>query len=43
VAHEFHRLIGNSRLEFIDKCCHAPMMERPEEFNKIVLPFLKAC
>lgn len=43
VAHEFHRLIGSSRLEFIDKCCHAPMMERPEEFNKIVLPFLKAC
>jgi pimeloyl-ACP methyl ester carboxylesterase len=26
VAHEFNRLIPNSTLKFIDKCCHAPMM-----------------
>ncbi len=41
VAHEFNRLIPNSELHFIDKCCHAPMMERPEEFNRILAPFLE--
>lgn len=40
VAKEFHRLIPNSELHFIDKCGHAPMMERPEEFNKILDGFL---
>ncbi len=40
VAHEFNRLIPNSELKFIDKCCHAPMMEHPEEFNRIVSEFL---
>lgn len=41
VAHEFNRLIKNSELHFIDKCCHAPMMEHPERFNKLVKDFLK--
>ena len=41
VAHEFNKLIPNSALKFIDKCCHAPMMERPEKFNKIVEGFLE--
>lgn len=41
VGHEFNRLIPNSQLFFIDKCCHAPMMEQPERFNKILLKFLK--
>ena len=40
VGHEFNRLIPNSELHFIDKCCHAPMMERPEPFNKILATFL---
>lgn len=40
VAHEFDRLIGNTTLRFIDKCCHAPMMEQPEEFNEILEEFL---
>ncbi|XOV92331.1 MAG: alpha/beta fold hydrolase [Bacteroidota bacterium] len=40
VAHEFNQLIPNSTLRFIDKCCHAPMMERPEEFNSLVEEFL---
>lgn len=40
VAHEFNRLIPNSELRFIDKCCHAPMMEHPEKFNEIVEDFL---
>ncbi len=40
VAHEFNRLIPNSELHFIDKCCHAPMMEQPEEFNRILDAYL---
>lgn len=40
VAEEFHRLIKNSELKFIDKCGHAPMMERPAEFNKMLEEFL---
>lgn len=40
VAHEFNRLIPNSELKFIDKCCHAPMMEHPDKFNKVVEHFL---
>jgi len=40
VAHEFNRLIPNSELRFIDKCCHAPMMEHPEKFNELVQEFL---
>ena len=40
VAHDFNRLIPNSKLQFIDQCCHAPMMEHPEKFNAIVGTFL---
>ena len=40
VGHEFNRLIPNSELRFIDKCCHAPMMEHPGKFNKLVEDFL---
>ncbi len=40
VGEEFKKLIPNSEPHFIDKCGHAPMMERPEEFNKILHPFL---
>ncbi|MEQ8304336.1 MAG: alpha/beta hydrolase [Cyclobacteriaceae bacterium] len=40
VAHEFNRLIPNSELRFIDKCCHAPMMEHPKKFNEVVEDFL---
>ncbi|MGZ3837608.1 MAG: alpha/beta fold hydrolase [Flavisolibacter sp.] len=41
VAREFNRLIPNSELHFIDHCGHAPMMERPTEFNIILDKFLK--
>jgi pimeloyl-ACP methyl ester carboxylesterase len=41
VGEEFHKLIPNSELYFIDKCGHAPMMETPEEFNKILHKFLR--
>ena len=40
VGKEFQRLIPNSELHFIDKCGHAPMMEVPEEFNRILEGFL---
>lgn len=40
VGHEFNKLIPNSELSFIDKCCHAPMMERSEEFNNILQKYL---
>jgi 2-hydroxy-6-oxonona-2,4-dienedioate hydrolase len=40
VAKEFNRLIPGSELHFIDHCGHAPMMEVPEEFNKILDGFL---
>ena len=30
VAHQFNKLIPKSKLAFIDKCCHAPMMETPK-------------
>lgn len=40
VGQEFNKLIPNSELHFIDKCGHAPMMEVPVEFNKILTTFL---
>ncbi len=40
VAEEFHKLIPNSELHWIDKCGHAPMMEVPGEFNKILQDYL---
>lgn len=41
VAHEFNELIQGSTLQFIDHCCHAPMMERPETFNAILGEWLE--
>jgi pimeloyl-ACP methyl ester carboxylesterase len=42
VAEDFHKLIPNSELAFIDQCGHAPMMEVPKEFNVILEKFLQA-
>ncbi len=41
VAEEFHKLLPNSELHWIDKCGHAPMMEHPKEFNKHLEQWLK--
>jgi pimeloyl-ACP methyl ester carboxylesterase len=41
VAEEFHRLLPNSDLYWIDQCGHAPMMEQAAEFNKILDSWLK--
>ena len=35
VGEEFNKLMPNSELFWMDKCGHAPMMEKPEEFNGI--------
>lgn len=40
VAEEFHELLPNSELNWIDKCGHAPMMEQPEVFNNYLEKFL---
>ena len=40
VAEEFHRLLPNSELFWLDKCGHAPMMEHPEKFNQLLEPWL---
>lgn len=40
VAEKFNEKIRNSELHFIPKCGHAPMMERPSEFNVILDQFL---
>lgn len=40
VAEKFDELISNTELVFVDKCGHAPMMEYPEEFNRILEEFL---
>tara|TARA_R110001592_G_scaffold307299_2_gene580725 strand:+ start:249155 stop:249922 length:768 start_codon:yes stop_codon:yes gene_type:complete len=42
VAEEFHSLIPNSDLFWIDKCGHAAMMERPTTFNEILENWLNA-
>ena len=41
VGEKFHELIANSRLHFIDKCGHAPMMEKPEDFKVLLEDFLR--
>jgi len=40
VAQEFHQLLPNSELNWVDKCGHAPMMEQPEIFNDYLEKFL---
>ena len=36
VAEEFHTLLPDSELHWIDKCGHAAMMEHPSQFNQIM-------
>lgn len=40
VASEFHNLLPNSELNWIDNCGHAPMMEVPDEFIRFLRRFL---
>ena len=41
VAKDFHELLPNSDLYWIDKCGHAAMMEHPDKFNEILYEWLK--
>jgi pimeloyl-ACP methyl ester carboxylesterase len=41
VAIEFNETLPDSELHWIDRCGHAPMMERPEEFNAVLNRFLE--
>tara|TARA_R110002073_G_scaffold40547_5_gene115209 strand:+ start:348907 stop:349671 length:765 start_codon:yes stop_codon:yes gene_type:complete len=41
VAEEFHKLLPNSSLYWIDKCGHAPMMEHPDTFNLLLEEWLE--
>ncbi|MHB1146829.1 MAG: alpha/beta fold hydrolase [Lutibacter sp.] len=41
VAVDFQKLLPDANLFWIDKCGHAPMMEHPDEFNKILESWLK--
>jgi 2-hydroxy-6-oxonona-2,4-dienedioate hydrolase len=41
VAEEFHYLLPNSELFWIDQCGHAAMMEKPHEFNEFLSTWLK--
>tara|TARA_A200000113_G_scaffold80210_1_gene71294 strand:- start:1879 stop:2628 length:750 start_codon:yes stop_codon:yes gene_type:complete len=40
VAIEFNSLLPNSELIWMKKCGHAPMMEHPKEFNRILFNWL---
>ena len=42
VAEEFNSLLPNSDLYWIDKCGHAPMMERPMEYNVTLFNWLSS-
>lgn len=41
VGERFNELIENSELHWVEECGHAPMMEKPNAFNKILEGFLK--
>lgn len=41
VADQFNEGIANSEIHLIDKCGHAAMMEKPDEFNGILKDFLE--
>jgi 2-hydroxy-6-oxonona-2,4-dienedioate hydrolase len=41
VGEKFHKLIPHSRLHLIEQCGHAPMMEKPKEFNQHLDTFLQ--
>lgn len=41
VAEQFHKKLPDSDLYWIDKCGHAPMMEHPAEFNRLLDEWLE--
>jgi pimeloyl-ACP methyl ester carboxylesterase len=41
VADRFKELLPDSELNWVKECGHAAMMERPDEFNRLLHDFLK--
>jgi len=41
-AWQFYELLPNSRMETIPQCGHAPMLEQPEQFNRLLEVFVHA-
>lgn len=41
VAEDFHKLLPDSDLFWIEKCGHAPMMEHPDQFNTLLDAWLQ--
>lgn len=41
VAHQFKSHMPAAELEFLDECGHAPMVEHPGDFNRLMLGFLR--
>ena len=41
VGYEFFYKLPQARIEFIDKCCHAPMIEHPTYFSELVEKFVR--
>ncbi|MFC6861665.1 alpha/beta fold hydrolase [Zunongwangia atlantica] len=41
VAEDFHRLLPDSDLYWVDKCGHAAMMEHPDLFNELLFDWLQ--
>ncbi|NIN66825.1 MAG: alpha/beta fold hydrolase [Anaerolineae bacterium] len=39
-AYAAHKLIPNSQVRIVQRCGHLPQVERPEEFNQLLLDFL---
>ena len=42
VAEEFHQGIPNARLVFLDQCGHAPPIEQPRQFARVMREFLES-
>ena len=42
VAQTFKERLADAHLVYIDKCGHAPIIERPEEFNRHAMNFLES-
>lgn len=40
-ANDFKQLLPDAEVHFLSRCGHAPMMERPAEFNRLVTDFLQ--
>lgn len=41
VAEEFYERMPDAELHFIDECGHAPMIEHPNQFNRLTIAFLE--